>query len=83
MCKAMSKTFVLRRQGPGMKEVSKVQQGCLGNRETEAVEVDHGMSAALSRASWLIGTDPAKGRQGSARLPVRENGMLTSQDSLY
>jgi hypothetical protein len=34
--------------------------------ETEAVEVGLDMSIAMSRASWLIGTDPAKGRQGSA-----------------
>jgi hypothetical protein len=69
----VSETFVLRRQGPGMKEVSKVQQGCPTSRETETVEIDLGMSTALSRASWLIGTDPAKGRQGSARPPCREN----------
>jgi hypothetical protein len=60
MCKATSKTFVLRKQDPGTKEVSKVQQGCLESRETEAVKVD-------------LATDPAKGRQGSERLPCREN----------
>jgi hypothetical protein len=67
MSMAMSRSFVLRRQGPSMKEVSKVQQGCLARGETEAVEIDFDMSTALSRASWLIGMDPAKGRQGSAR----------------
>jgi hypothetical protein len=41
--------------------------------ETEAVEGSLDMSTALSRASWLIGMDSAKGRQGSARLPCREN----------
>jgi hypothetical protein len=35
----MSKSFVLRRQGPSTKEVSKVQEGCLATGETEAVEV--------------------------------------------
>jgi hypothetical protein len=65
----MSRSFLLRRQDPGTKEVSKVQQGCLARRETEAVEIDLDMSLALSRASWLIGTDPAKGTQSSARLP--------------
>jgi hypothetical protein len=35
----MSSPFVLRRQGPSTKEVSKVQQGCLARGETEAVEV--------------------------------------------
>jgi hypothetical protein len=73
MCKAMSKTFVLRRQDLGTKEVSKVQQGCLASRETEAVEIDLGISTALLRACWLIGMNPTKGNQGSARLPCREN----------
>jgi hypothetical protein len=73
MSKAMSRSFVLRRQGPSTKEVSKVQQGCLARGETEAVEIDLGMSTAMSRASWMIGPEPAKGRQGSARLPCKEN----------
>jgi hypothetical protein len=47
MCEAVSKTFVLRRQGLGTKEVSKVQQGCIASKETEAVEIDLGMSTAL------------------------------------
>jgi hypothetical protein len=70
---AISMSFVLRRQGPGMKEVSKVQQGFLARGETKAVEIDLDMSMAMSRASWLIGTDPAKGRQGSARMPCKKN----------
>jgi hypothetical protein len=37
--KAVSKSFVLRRQGPGTREVSKVQQGSLARGETEAVKV--------------------------------------------
>jgi hypothetical protein len=49
MCKAVSNTFVLRRQGPGTKEVSKVQQGFLASRETEAVEIDFGMSTDVSK----------------------------------
>jgi hypothetical protein len=53
--------------------VSKVQQGCLASKQTEAVEVALDMSTATSRASWLIGTDPAKGRQGSARLLCKKN----------
>jgi hypothetical protein len=44
MCKAVSKTFGLRRQGPGMKEVSKVQQCCLASKEAEAVDIYLGMS---------------------------------------
>jgi hypothetical protein len=73
MSKAVSKTFVLRRQGPGTKEVSKVQQVCLAREETDEEELDLDMSTALPRAPWLIGTDPAKGRLVSARLPCREN----------
>jgi hypothetical protein len=44
--------------------------------EMEAVEVGLDMSTALSRASWLIGMDPAKGRQGEAKgrsLPCKKN----------
>jgi hypothetical protein len=39
MSKAMSRSFVLRKQGPSMKEVSKVQQSCHAREEAEAVEV--------------------------------------------
>jgi hypothetical protein len=60
---AISRSFVLRRQGLRLEEVSKVQQGCLARGETEAVEVDLDMSMALSRPSWLIGMDPAKVQQ--------------------
>jgi hypothetical protein len=69
----MSRSFVLRRQDPGTKEMSKVQQGCLAREETEAAEKSCDMSTALSRASWLIGTDPVKVRQGSARQPCKKN----------
>jgi hypothetical protein len=73
MHKALSKTFVLRRQGPGTKEVSKVQQGWMASRETEAVEIDLALAQLCQKATWLIGLNPAKGRQSSARLPCREN----------
>jgi hypothetical protein len=56
-----------------MKKVTTVQQGCLAREETEAVEIDLDVSTVMSRASWLIGMDPAKGRQGSARLPCKKN----------
>jgi hypothetical protein len=39
----------------------------------EAVEVGLDISTAMSKASWLIGTDPAKGKQGSTRLPCKKN----------
>jgi hypothetical protein len=58
---------------PWHKQVSKVQQGCLARGETEAVEIDIDMNTALSRASWLIGMDLAKGRQVSVRLPHKKN----------
>jgi hypothetical protein len=47
----------------------------MGNKvwETEAVEEGLDMSTAMSRASWLIGTDPIKERQGSARLLSKKN----------
>jgi hypothetical protein len=69
----VSKCFVLRRQGPSTKELSKVQQGCLASREAEAVEIDLGLSTPLSEGLLLLVTDPDKGRQGSARLPCKEN----------
>jgi hypothetical protein len=69
----VSKTFVLRRQDLGAKEVRKVQQVCLARGETDAEELHLDISMALPRTPWLIGTDPAKGRQGSARMPYREN----------
>jgi hypothetical protein len=82
MCKAVSKTFMLRRQGLSTKEVSKVQQDYLASRETEAMEIDLGMSTALSKGLWLIGTDPDKGRKGSASLPWESGACSCSQDSL-
>jgi hypothetical protein len=39
MSRDMSKSFVLRRQGTRMKEVSKVQQGCLARGETKVVDL--------------------------------------------
>jgi hypothetical protein len=36
------------------------------------VEEDLDISMAISRASWLIGKDPAKGRQGEARMPCKK-----------
>jgi hypothetical protein len=39
MSRAVSRPFVLRRQGPCMKKMSKARQGCLARGETEAVEV--------------------------------------------
>jgi hypothetical protein len=51
MCKALSKIFVLRRQGPDTKEVSKIQQGCLSSRETEAVEIDLALAQLCQKAT--------------------------------
>jgi hypothetical protein len=45
--------------------------------ETRAVEEGFDMSTAMSRASWLIGMDPAKGRQGS------QGCLSLDQESLY
>jgi hypothetical protein len=78
MCKAVSKTFVLRRQGHGTKEVSKFWQGCLASRETETVEIDLGMSTALSKG-------PLADRHGPSQVEARfskaalqgKQGMLT------
>jgi hypothetical protein len=56
-----------------MKEMSKVHLGCLARGETKAVEVALDISMAMSRASWLVGMDEAKGRQGSARLPCKKH----------
>jgi hypothetical protein len=61
MCKVVSKTFVLRKQGPSTKEVSKVQRGCLASRETEAVEIDLGMSTALSKGPLADRHGPSQG----------------------
>jgi hypothetical protein len=43
MSKAISKSFVLRREGPSTKKVGKVQQGCLARGETEACKVMIGL----------------------------------------
>jgi hypothetical protein len=39
----------------------------------EAVEVGLDISTAMSKASWLIAMHPAKGKQGSTRLPCKKN----------
>jgi hypothetical protein len=57
----MSKTFVLRRQGSSTKEVSEIQQVCLASRETEAVELDLGMSTALSMGPLADRHGPSQG----------------------
>jgi hypothetical protein len=76
MCKAMSKTFVLRRQGPSTKEVSKIQQGCLASRETEAVEID-GMSTALSEGPLADRHRPSQGEARFRKAALQEKqGML-------
>jgi hypothetical protein len=81
--KAVQKTFVLRRQGPGTKEVSKVQQGCLASRETEAVEVTLDKNMALSKGPLADRHRPSQEEASSARLPCRENrACWHSQDSL-
>jgi hypothetical protein len=55
---------VLRRQGPGTKEVSKFQQGCLESRETEAVEVAFDMSVTLSKGPLADRPRGGKVQQG-------------------
>jgi hypothetical protein len=74
----LSKSFVLRRQGPGTKEVSKVQQGCLASRETEAVETDHGMSKALSKGLLADrhGPSQAEARFSQAALQVKQDILM-------
>jgi hypothetical protein len=77
MFKVVSKTFVLRRQGPGTKKVSKVQQGCLERGETEAVETDLGMNMALSKSPLADrhGSSQGKARFSKAALKGKQ-GML-------
>jgi hypothetical protein len=73
MCKAGSKTFVLRRQGPGTKEVSKVQQGCLASRE-----IDLGMSMALSKGPLADRHGPSQGEARFSKVALQgKQGMLT------
>jgi hypothetical protein len=48
---AMSRSFVLRRQGPGMKEGGSFQHGCLARGKTGAVGKVLDMSMAMTRAS--------------------------------
>jgi hypothetical protein len=63
----------LPRPVPGRSRGGRSRNGDSGVWETEAVEEGLDMSTAMSRASWLIGTEPAKGRQGSAKLPCKKN----------
>jgi hypothetical protein len=74
----MSKTFVLRRQGPGTKEVSKGQQGCLERGETEAVEIDLGMKTALSEGPLADRHGPSQGEARFSKAALKgKQGMLT------
>jgi hypothetical protein len=68
---------VLRRPGPGTKEVRKVRQGWLVSRETEAVEIDLGMSMALSKGPLADRHGPS---QGEARF--NESALQGKQDML-
>jgi hypothetical protein len=78
LCKAVSKPFVLRRQGPGTKEMSKVQQGCLASRETEAMEIDLGMSTALSKGPLADRHGPSQGEARFSKAALQgKQGMLT------
>jgi hypothetical protein len=76
MSKAMSESFVLRRQSPGTKEVSKVQQGCLASRETEAVETDPGMSTALSKGPLADKNGPSQEESRFSKAALQEQDML-------
>jgi hypothetical protein len=78
LCKAVSKPFVLRRQGPSTKEMSKVQQGCLASRETEAMEIDLGMSTALSKGPLADRHGPSQGEARFSKAALQgKQGMLT------
>jgi hypothetical protein len=78
MCKAVSNTFVLRRQGPSTKEVSKAQQGCLASRETEAVEIDLSMSTALSKGPLADRQGPSQGEARFSKAALQgKQSMLT------
>jgi hypothetical protein len=68
---------VLRKQDLSTKEVSKVQQGCLASRETEAVEIDLGMSTALSKG---LLADRHGLSQGEARFS--KDALQNKQDTL-
>jgi hypothetical protein len=73
----VSKTFVLRMQSPGTKEVSKVQQGCLASRETEAVETDLGMNMALSKGPLADRQELSQGETRFSKAVLQgKQGML-------
>jgi hypothetical protein len=74
----VSKTFELRRQGPGTKEVSKFQQGLLASRETEAVEIDLGMSMALSKGPLAYRHRPSQREEMFSKAALQgKQDMLT------
>jgi hypothetical protein len=69
---------MLRRQGLSTKEVSKVQQGYLASRETEAMEIDLGMSTALSKGPLADRHGPSQGEARFSKAALQgKQGMLT------
>jgi hypothetical protein len=72
MSRAMLRSFVLRRQGPGAKKVSKVQQGCLARRKTEAVEVGLDISIALSKGLLADRHRPSQGEARFSKAVLQE-----------
>jgi hypothetical protein len=63
---------------PGTKELSKVQQGCLVSRETEAVAIDLGMSMALSKGSLADKQGPSQGEARFSKVILQgKQDMLT------
>jgi hypothetical protein len=51
--------------------VSKVQQGCLASRETEAVEIDLGMSMALSKGIMADRHRPSQGEASFSKTALQ------------
>jgi hypothetical protein len=69
--------LVLRRQGPGTKGVRKFQQGWLVNRETEAVEIDLGMSTALTKGLLADRHGPSQGEARFSKAALQgKQGLL-------
>jgi hypothetical protein len=61
-----------------MKEVSKVQQGCLASRETDAVKIDLVMNMALSKGPLADRHGPSEGEARFSKAALhRKQGMLT------
>jgi hypothetical protein len=57
--------------------MSKVQQGCLANRETEAVEINLGMSMALSKGPLANRHGPSQGEARFSKAALQgKQGML-------